>query len=184
MRGVVELEGQQRGKKRGEKKRCVRWTKWRKRRGKKKELSPPANRKEEGGSNRSRAFSPLCLDTQFAPPPQFGDARGDSFLSLPNAIRCGNEPPREKQRALTHLVARRPVGRVVDAPALDADARVAAAGLLGLFDDDRDGGVCVGDCGAGLGEDDDGLFDDRRVVLAGGGVCVFCFFYLIEGTSS
>ena len=128
-------------------------------------------------------LSPLSRHT-IRPPPQFGDARGDSFLSLPNAIRCGNEPPREKQRALTHLVARRPVGRVVDAPALDADARVAAAGLLGLFDDDRDGGVCVGDCGAGLGEDDDGLFDDRRVVLAGGGVCVFCFFYLIEGTSS
>ena len=74
-------------------------------------------------------------------------------------------------------MARRPVGRVVDAPALHAHSRVAAAGLLGLLDDDGDrgGGVCVDgdDRGGGAGLGEDGLVDGRGVVLAGGRVCFF-----------
>jgi predicted amino acid dehydrogenase len=70
-------------------------------------------------------------------------------------------------------VARRPVGRVVDAPALHAHARVAAAGLPGLVDGDRDddGGVrvCDGGGSSSVGGEE-GLFDGRGLVLAGSGV--------------
>lgn len=74
-------------------------------------------------------------------------------------------------------MARRPVGRVVDAPTLHAYARVAAAGLLRLLDHDGDCGsdICLG--AIGIVGAEWGLVDGRGVVLAGGGVCFFCFCF-------
>lgn len=80
-------------------------------------------------------------------------------------------------------MARRPVGRVVDAPALHAHARVAAAGLLRLLDDDCGCGVGVG-VGAGGADGifgaEEGLVDGGGVVLACGGVWFFDLIVLFD----